>query len=491
MEFPIEFFLNMAWNPARWNQDTLDDYSVAWATREFGQEHAHEVAALISGYTKLNGRRKPEMLAPDTLSLVNYREAERVLGEWKDLTERAERLHAALPANARDAFFQLVLYPVKASGVVQEIYVAAGLNQLYAIQGRAAANTQAKRVHELFALDQKLVDEFHALGGGRWNHQMSQSKMGYTYWQTPNIEAAPAVKEVNPYRHSSPAIAIEGSERSWNSYGAGRAVLPPLHVLQGGTRWIEVFNRGEKSFKFRATSDQPWIRIAPASGEVEEMTRVEVGVDWAAAPAGSTSATIIIEAKGEKFPVSLPVEKPDVSKMAGFLEVDRYVAIEAPHFARAVNGEEVQWKTLPDFGRTLGGVTAFPVLAETQRPGGASPRLEYDVYLTSTGEITVELHCAPSLNFQSGEGLQFAVSFDDQEPQIVKLDTWATLQTWEKAVGESVRRVMTKHTIEKPGRHVFKFWMVTPGVVLERVIIDAGGVRPSYLGPVESPRAKG
>ncbi|HYD84118.1 MAG TPA: glycosyl hydrolase 115 family protein, partial [Opitutus sp.] len=211
MEFPIEFFLNMAWAPGRWNQDTLADFSRAWAAREFGVEHAAEAAALVDGYTKLNGRRKPEMLAPDTLSLVNYREADRVLGEWRDLTARAEKLYGEIAPEARDAFFQLVLYPVKASGVVHEIHVAAGKNRLYAVQGRAAANTEAQRVRELFALDQELVKQYHSLGGGRWNHQMSQSKMGYTYWQTPNLEVAPAVSEVHPLAEASMAMGIEGS----------------------------------------------------------------------------------------------------------------------------------------------------------------------------------------------------------------------------------------------------------------------------------------
>jgi hypothetical protein len=110
------------------------------------------------------------------------------------------------------------------------------------------------------------------------------------------------------------------------------------------------------------------------------------------------------------------------------------------------------------------------------------------VHLVSSGEVTVDLHCAPSLDFQSGDGLQLAVSFDDAPPQIVKLDTWQTLQTWEKSVGDGIRIVSSKHTISNPGQHVLKFWMVTPGVVLERLVINAGGVKPSYLGPPESPR---
>src|SRR5690606_5500587 len=168
----------------------------------------------------------------------------------------------------------------------------AGLNRLYTLQGRAAANTQARRVRQLFALDQELVRQYHALGGGRWNHQMSQPKMGYTYWQSPNLEAAPAVQEVHPLPGAAPAIAIEGSEKSWPSYEAGRAVLPPLHALAGGTRWIEVFNRGTKSFRFRASANQPWIRIAPAVATVDEMTRLEVGADWDAVPQGRTIATL-------------------------------------------------------------------------------------------------------------------------------------------------------------------------------------------------------
>ena len=157
MEFPTEFFIRYAWNPARWPYEKLGEYSREWAAREFGAEHAAEVAALINGYSKLNRRRTPELLEPDTYSLTNYREADRLLAEWSDLVTRAEKLNAALAPEYRDAFYQLVLYPVKASAGVHELYVSVGLNRLYARQGRTDANIHSARARELFAADRQLA----------------------------------------------------------------------------------------------------------------------------------------------------------------------------------------------------------------------------------------------------------------------------------------------------------------------------------------------
>jgi len=500
MEFPIEFFLTYAWDPARWPVERLDEFSRAWAAREFGPAHAAEVAALVNGYTKLNGLRKPEMLAPDTFSLVNYGEAERVLAQWHDLVARAEKLQRAIPPAARDAYFQLVLYPVKASANAVELYVAAGRNRLYTRQGRAAANTQIEIAREHFGRDAALADEYHALGGGRWNHMMAQIKFGYTYWQTPDIESMPPLSEVRAPVAPSMAIAIEGAEAAWPSYGAGRPVLPALDAIQRGSRWIEVFNRGRRPFTYKATPSHPWVRVAPASGTVDEMVRLKVTVDWDAVPVGDTEATIRIEGgAGGPYTVMLPVRSPEVPAggFDAFVVTDNHIAIEAPQFDRAVTDGEVSWKVLADFGRTQGGVMPVPVLAAARQPGGASPRLEYDTWFFEPGEVAVELHCAPSLDFQPGEGLRVAVSFDDEAPQILQLGTWSTLQAWEVAVAEGVRRISSRHTLREAGRHTLKVWMVTPGVVLERIVVDAkpaapgrrGGVRPSYLGPPATVRA--
>ena len=57
---------------------------------------------------------------------------------------------------------------------------------------------------------------------------------------------------------------------------------------------------------------------------------------------------------------------------------------------------------------------------------------------------------------------------------------------WMKSVGDHIKIKVSFHKVDTPGKHVFKIWAIDPGIVFQRFVIDAGGLKPSYLGPVES-----
>ena len=492
MEFPIEFFLDYAWDPERWPAERLGDHTRAWAEREFGSEHASEIADIITRYTTFNGRRKPEMLAPDTYSLVNYREAETVVADYQSLARRAERLYATMPPETRDAFYQLVLYPVKACAVVNDLYVTAGRNRLYAVQGRASTNDLAARARTLFQQDAALSREYNeALAGGKWNHMMDQTHIGYTYWNQPIRNAMPAVQEVQTPPAGEMGVAIEGSEMSWPG-GAGPAVLPSMSPFDRQPQWIEIFNRGQQPVTFSVAASVPWLQIDPSQGTVGEDRRIWVNTRWSDVPPGTERATLTVTGSdGGKVEVTVPIVNPAVvqkEQLRGFVETNGYVSIEAEHFQRAVAPAGREWKVVPNHGRTLSGVSPWPVTSTATLDQAGAMRLEYDVHLFSRGSLSVAAHLAPTQKFQPGDGIRFAVSFDGATPQVINIHADTSLPAWEREVGDGVKVVTSKHSIERPGEHVLKIWALDPGLVLQKIVVHSGRLRPSYLGPPESPR---
>ena len=495
MEFPIEFFLDFARDPQRWPTEKGSEFTRLWAEREFGLAPALDIADIISKYTKFNGRRKPELLDPATFSLQNYNEADTVLAGWKAIVDKAERIYRSLPETAKDAFFELVLFPTKACYQVNELYITAGKNRLYAGQGRASANDLAAQTRTLFQADADLSDSYnHTLAHGKWDHMMDQTHIGYTYWQEPPVNAMPSVKEIELPEAAEMGVAIDGSASAWPG-AQSEPVLPEFDAYNRPRRYIDVFNRGRAPFEFSATASAGWIVLSAAQGRVEKEQRIEVSVDWRSAPRGSTEGSIRIARAGAN-PVTVKVSafnppKPTRSTLKGFVEADGYVSIEAEHYTKKIDGGAVRWEKIEDYGRTLSAMTVFPVTAKSVTPPRDSPCLEYQMYLFHSGKTEVEAIIAPTLNFVPGRGLRYAVSFDEQPPQIVDALAHNSQHDWEESVKDSVRKVKSTHTLANSGYHTLKFWMVDPGVVLEKLVVNLGGVKPSYLGPPESYRGGG
>jgi len=494
LEFPTEFFLTFAWDPNRWPADSLGEYTRLWAEREFGPEHAAEIADIIAAYTKYNGRRKPELLEPTTYSLTNYQEAENVLADYQKLRQRAERLYDGMPAEKKDAFFQLVLHPVKACAVLNELYVTVGKNRMYAVQGRTSTNDLAVRARQLFSEDEQLSRYYNeTLAGGKWNHLMDQTHIGYTFWNQPVRNAIPAIQEIQAPAQSEMALAIEGSEAVWPD-NPREAILPSLNVYDQQPRYFEIFNRGNASFTFTASASDPWLHLSMTRGTVAREQRVSVSVEWNSVPAGVSRGSITVNGPNDrKVVLTIPLvnpAKPKRDSVAGFVETNGCVSMEAEHFTRAVESDGVHWQKLPDFGRTLSGMTSFPVTAPSQSLSPDSMRLEYQMYLFHDGPVSVNAYLAPTQKFLPGEGFRYAISFDDEAPQVINIHTSYAQADWERSVKDGIRILRSKHTLAKPGYHTLKFWLIDPGLVLEKLVVDTGGVRPSYLGPPESFRGK-
>ena len=497
LEFPISFFMDYAWNPKEFNPKNLPDYYTNWAREQFGEKYAEEIGNIMALYTKYNARRKPELLSPGTYSLVNYDEAEKVVDEYNQLAQRAKHINNLLSPEYKASYYQLVLYPVTACANLNDLYVTAAFNHLYAEQGRAATDSLAEKVKELFKRDAELSNYYNkVMEDGKWDHMMDQTHIGYTYWQQPDSNNMPKVEEIELPSKAEMGVAIQGSS-DWRPKDSSKAELPEFDRYNKQTYYIEIFNRGSIPFKYSVEAGEKWLKITPANGTVKKQERIWISVDWNKAPSGKNPISITINGSNEKnitvlAEVNNP-SSPEPSKLNGFVESNGYISINADHFNKATTDSGITWEKIPNLGRTNSAMTAFPVTSESLTPGRSSPHLEYNVYLFSKGEIKVEAYFSPTLNsHNSSHGIRYGVSFDNEEPQIINMTPnpyFADLnhdRMWNQWVADNINIEISKHTIEKEGEHVLKFWMVDPGPVLQKLVIDTGGEKPSYLGPPES-----
>lgn len=166
------------------------------------------------------------------------------------------------------------------------------------------------------------------------------------------------------------------------------------------------------------------------------------------------------------------------------------VSINADHYTRITNSNGISWKILPDLGRTGSSVTAFPVTAPPQKPGSNGAYVSYDIYTSSTGEVRLDVYVSPTLNIHNKPGgLQYAISIDDEKPQVISInkeDKNTGSGIWDKWVGENIIIKSSRHKISRQGKHTVKFWVVDPGVVLQKIVLDFGNNTPGYLGPPET-----
>jgi Gylcosyl hydrolase family 115 C-terminal domain len=487
---------------------------------------------VLTTYGQLQSRRKPELLNraisldpalditkseqavvyrdASPFSLVNYGEAERVTRDWAQLARASEAIWGRLLPVYRDAFYQLVHYPVKSTANVYELRLAQFKNIAYSAQGRASSLAMADAAEARFADDRALGAYYNdVLAGGKWKGFQTQPKLGYggpypeSSWQQPPPSRGdfiwpPLVRPSLPGA-AELGVAVDGSEEFWIAAAPGKApaVLPAFSPYQTQpAQYIEVFNRGRTPFRYRVESGVPWLSATPREGTVTDQIRVSLSVDWERAPRGTTPLSLTVTGPGQsRVLVQAVANNPEVAPgaLGGFVESNGYVAIEAEHFDRAVDHAPIYWQLLPNIGRTASGMSPFPPTAPRQALDEEAARLEYDTHLWSGGKVTVYAYLSPRNNVRETDGLRYAVSFDDAEPQVVNVTTALNgvpmNRSFERNTSDNVNLTSTEHVIATPGRHVLKFWAVDPTVIVQKLVIDTGGLKSSYLGPPESFRS--
>lgn len=232
MEYPIQFFLDMAWSPKTYRADNVTDHTRAFCGAAWGERQATEAARILNLQGKYAGRCTAEMLDAKTYNLETG-EWKRVADDYMRLEAEALRQFVTLRADQQDSYRELVLFPVQAMSNLYQMYYAQAMNHALYEKNDPEANVWADRVEEAFRRDSLLCAAYnHELAGGKWNGMMTQKHIGYTSWND-NFE-----KDVCPK-------TFRLNNHGWNAYTfsekEGQVVMEATRYAEanaeGPVRW--------------------------------------------------------------------------------------------------------------------------------------------------------------------------------------------------------------------------------------------------------------
>lgn len=182
MEYPISQFMDMAWNPRKYDVNNITRHTRNWCAQLFGESQADEAARILNLICKYNGRCTPEMLDKNTYCLENG-EWQEVVNQYLQLEADALRQYNSLPASYHDAYRQIILFPIELMSNLHQMYFAQAQNHTLYKQGNPKANVWADECERLFKRDSLICDYYnHKMAGGKWNGMMTQKHIGYKSW---------------------------------------------------------------------------------------------------------------------------------------------------------------------------------------------------------------------------------------------------------------------------------------------------------------------
>ena len=508
-EMQVSLFLDMAWDIGRFTADNVVTYPARWLAGIFGEAYYDRLEAMTRDPLRLASPRKPEymgwgyhwnrfdhnceQLTDTDFSFTNYDEAPRRLEAYRKLGARAEALLHEIGDEARPAFYQLVYYPLRGAELMNRMTLGGQRNRWYARQGRAATNAVRDEVQRCYDSLQVITRGYNSLLGGKWNHMMSmrQNYDGVSaYFNLPHLATHDAA--------GAPRLALQVAGEDVTGARAFHA-LPAFDNYLRRTYPVEIYNRGGGTLAWTAHASEPWVVLSKSAGKTADEERITVGIDWEKAPSGNAvPAQIVFRAgeQSEKVLVSLfNPTAPSRAELRGiYVENNGCVSIPAAGCHRVRENDRIKITAVEDLGiegpaLQLGDPTA-PLQIFRSRD---VPCAEYDFYAFDAGSVDVYTYVLPTFplhadrDFRIGENTntdtKYSVQIDDGALATPSSSHVEYSQVWFESVLRNCAVNKSTLHIDKPGRHTLRIRVGDPGIVLQKIVLDFGGMKRSYLGP--------
>lgn len=508
-EFAVDQFLAMAYDIERFSYDRCLHYRTEWTESMLHDAHGVAYDKMFRIFYDLAFQRKPECMGwgqewanddhareqtTDTeFSLTNYREAERRISDYMTIGHMADSLMALIPEALRSCFYEAVYYPVKGAELMNRMTLAGQRNRWYAMQNRAATERWAKEALACWDSLQTITKGYNSLEKGKWNGIMSMTQgVTASYFEKPKLRKAGL---------SEQACLGVMAEGEYGTVGPRRRQTLPVfnRYLPEREYYIDVYNKGIKPLQWKVTASEPWIRLSASQGTTAEQQRIMVSLDWEHVPQTDLSTGLItIEGAGSSETIEVsafnPTSPSDEEMKGLFVEDNGIISIPAECFVRKTENDDTKMTVIENLGCEGKAVQmGNPVMPRQNSRAHHAPCLDYEFYTWQQGMVDVYTYVLPTFTTSVDRGFaghertnvenQYGVRIDDGLQVHPATNSWEYAQQWYESVPRNTRINKTTLYIKEPGKHYVHIICQDPGTILQKIVIDFGGQRRSYLGP--------
>ena len=509
-EFAVDFFLSMAYDIDSFDYQRAASYRAEWIAGMLGEEYYEAVLPVFDEFYHQAFVRKPEFMGwgyqwttdkignernTDTdFSFANYREAERRLESYRKIASEATDLLEKMPESHKACFYEAVYYPVKACELLNRQVLLGQKNRWYSIQQRAATDGLAATVKECYDSLRVITDGYNKLLDGKWDHIMTMGQgFASSYFKMPALRTA----ELAATPEMGVMVENEGSLNGVSSYH----LLPAFSkFFPGKSYFIDVFNKGKGELAWTASADRSWIILDRKSGKTATEERIEVSIDWKAVPTGDKvkGSVTVQDAEGNSEMILVSVfnpASPTLDEVRGmYVQDNGYISIDAAGYHRKKENDKIKIITIPNLGVENTAIQLGDPKEPKQNTRSSScPLVEYDFYTFEQGSVDVYTYVLPTFVLNADRGYagheatnletQYGVCIDEVPVMNPSTSSIEYAQIWYESVLMNCRVNKTTLHINEPGKHTLKILCGDAGTVLQKVVIDFGGMKRSYLGP--------
>jgi hypothetical protein len=490
-EYNIQFFMDMAYQVKPfYNSNYLKPHLKNWLSNNLGNKNAGTIAGVLWKYYQLAFERKPEFMGwsqtePTTQTKLtaynhfNYGDqAQQRIDAYNNLEQSVKKLRSGISPAKQDCFYQLVYYPVTGAALMNKKFLYHDKAYLYAQQGRLAARSYDSLSRASY---QQIITETNyynnKLAGGKWSHIMSMQPRDLPVYKAPELKY-----EIAPHSEAW-AIMPEGNDA---------LALPQFERRVNSGHFVDLFLTHDTVVNYTIKPSAPWIKVSQPAGKLSSQnnqTRVWVSIDWAKVTAGkNATGNITIQSGNRLFKLAVNANNKQAPEgYKGFVEADGYVSIYAKNYHNNQKSGSNYWSPVSGLGLTEQVMEALPLSFNPSVKNGLTDSgikkqaaLSYNFYTFNASPAEVKFYTLPTSPLNKNFEMRYAISMDDGPATILNFKTVGRSEEWKQNVLSNSAMRSVKIPLLPAGKHVLHIYMVDPGVILDRMVIDMGGLKPFY-----------